>query len=101
MNKKDLQILKNKYHGVGKKMDCGWFQEVDKLEKENNIKKIYEVWESGYLGAWYMVVAKDNSKIIIQHSINDVNTQWMMSQFKNECHIKAHNWERVEVSILS
>ncbi len=95
MNEQDLKSLALFYCGKSKLYHI-WHKEIQELHQLNAIKKIYEVYDKGFLGAWYMVVDNKNHKYIVKHAINDVNTSFMMMQFSNH-----YDFIRVDSSILS
>ena len=94
MNEKDLKSLALFYYGKSRLLEI-WHQEIMELHKNCSIKKIYEVYEKGFLGAWYMVVDSKNHKYIVRHKYNNANTTFMMMEFD-----KYYDFERVDVETL-
>ncbi len=94
MNNKDLKSLSLFYHGKSRLLQV-WYRDIKELHDNGLIKKIYEVYETGFLGAWYMVVDVKNHKYIVKHKINDVNTKFMMMQFA-----KYYNFEKIDTNLL-
>lgn len=95
MNEQDIKSLALYYYGKSKLLEI-WHQEIRELHEAGLIKKIYEVYSNGYLGAWYMIVDKRNHKYIVHHKINNVNTAFMMQQFS-----KYYDFIRVESDTLN
>lgn len=83
ITKNDIKILKFIYKS-NKLNNQYWFDKVDELINNNSIKKMYEIYESGFLGAEYVIITKDNKYYRIKHSINDVNTSFAMASYKKD-----------------
>lgn len=72
-----------------------WYQDL--VNMKNNIEKIYELHQPGFLGAWYYVIDKQNNNYTVKHSINDVNTSFMMSTFLHDNQLEC---KRVNETML-
>lgn len=61
-----------------------WQKEVQLLFDNDKVDKVYEIYEDGYIGAWYYIVSKRNMRYIVKHILNDGNTKLMMASFLYE-----------------
>lgn len=55
-----------------------WYKEVKELLDNKKVDLIYEIYDEGFMGAWYYIITKNNMKYIVRHKLNNVNTKMMM-----------------------
>ncbi len=77
----NLEILADYYCNQNSKNKLTeiWYKEVKDLLDNNKVDLIYEIYEEGFMGAWYYIITKNNMKYIVKHKLNDVNTKMMMN----------------------
>ena len=64
LNKHDLECLMNYYYGKSELEEIG-YKELKEIASQNNLRRIYGVYENNEYDAWYLISSKrGKSKIV-------------------------------------
>lgn len=77
----DLKLLADYCYNKNSKVKIKkiWENQIKELFENDDVKVIYEMYNTNNPGAWYYIIAKNNMRFIVQHKLNNVITKMMMS----------------------
>lgn len=83
LNKHDLECLMNYYYGKSELEEIG-YKELKEKASQNNLRRIYGVYENNEYDAWYLISAKKGKSKIIPVKKGDIKGNKIVQSFKEK-----------------
>ena len=96
MIKADVERMTHYYYGTAK-VKTKSFEDFQNIEKQNNIRDIYEIFEDGFVGKWYYVIKKVGSSFAMDYGLNNVSLGIEMEQYMKKYSGKKINAEELKL----
>ena len=83
MDNRELEVMRNYYYGESKAIMI-WNEEIELLDINNNIKKIYEIYNKEYNETWYLIRDKKDASYILKNRCGNEYARDIMKKYKNK-----------------
>ena len=82
MDNRELEVMRNYYYGESKAIMI-WNEEIELLDINNNIKKIYEIYNKEYNETWYLIRDKKDASYILKNRTFRIRRNFAKEEINN------------------
>lgn len=96
MEKRELEVMWNHHYGTGK-AKMVWIDVVDLLDKENKIRKIYQIIDKEYNDSWFLVRDINEASYILKTKKGNEYSVEVMKKYKKKYEFYKVSTELIEI----
>lgn len=82
INKHEIECMMNYYYGNSQLEEIG-YSELKRIDDDNNLKRIYGIYDEDERDAWYLICTKKGKSKILPYNRDGMNSNKIVEQFKN------------------
>lgn len=96
MLKADIERMTHYYYRYSK-VSAKSIKELEEADKNENISKIFEVYENGFVGKWYYIIRKKGSSFVLDYGLNNVTLNTLMKPYMEKYNSEKVNSEELKM----
>lgn len=96
MLKADIERMTHYYYRYSK-VSAKSIKDLEEADKDENISKIFEVYENGFVGKWYYIIRKKGSSFVLDYGLNNVTLNTLMKPYMEKYNSEKVNSEELKM----